>query len=137
MYHPSKEQRKMRKVDTLLVKDMQFWGTHGYFEEENKLGQSFGVDIEARIDMTNMCEKDEFVWEISYVALFKAAKKVVETEQYKLIQRLAYRIIEEVFATTPALSVKVYIKKPGAPLGGIFDHAGCIIERSREEMTPA
>ncbi len=125
----------MRKEDTLLVKDMRFWGTHGYFQEENKLGQEFGVDIEALIDMTDMCEKDEFVWEISYVALFKAAKRVVEGEEHKLIQRLAYRIVEEVFNDTPASRVKVSIKKPGAPLGGIFDYAGCIIERSREEMS--
>lgn len=124
----------LRKEDTLLVKDMEFWGTHGYFEEENKLGQAFKVDIEATIDMTDMCEKDEFVWEISYVALFKAAQKVVEKEEHKLIQRMAYRIIEEVFATTPASSVQVKVKKPSAPLGGIFDYAGCIIERTREEM---
>jgi len=124
----------MRKEDTLLVKDMQFWGTHGYFAEENKLGQKFSVDLEAQIDMTDMCLKDEFVWEISYVALFKAAKKVVETEQHKLIQRVGYRILQEVFASTPASSVKVTVKKPGAPLGGIFEYAGCIIERKREEM---
>lgn len=124
----------MRKEDVLLVENMRFWGSHGYFKEENKLGQEFGVDIEANIDMTDMCERDEFVWEISYVALFNAAKKVVEDEEYKLIQRMAYRIIEEVFANTPASSVKVRIKKPGAPLGGIFDYAGCVIERTREEM---
>ena len=124
----------MRKEDILFVKDMRFWGTHGYFQEENKLGQEFIIDIEAQIDMTDMCEKDEFVWEISYVALFKAAKKVVEDEEHKLIQRMAYRIIEEVFADTPAVRVSVTVKKPSAPVGGIFDHCGCIIERTREEM---
>jgi dihydroneopterin aldolase len=113
---------------------MRFWGTHGYFAEENKLGQEFVVDLQAKIDMTDMCEKDEFVWEISYVALFKAAKKVVETEQHKLIQRVAYRIIEEVFETTPASSVTATVKKPGAPIGGIFNYTGCVIERLREEM---
>ena len=92
------------------------------------------MDVEARIDMTDMCEKDEFVWEISYVALFKAAKRVVEEEEHKLIQRIAYRIIEEVFKDTPASEVEVTIRKPGAPLGGIFDYAGCVIRRKREEM---
>ena len=124
----------MRKEDILYVQNMRFWGTHGYFQEENKLGQEFIVDIEAKIDMTAMCEKDEFVWEISYVALFKAAQKVVENEEHKLIQRMAYRIIEEVFADTPASMVRVNVKKPSAPVGGIFDHCGCIIERTREEM---
>jgi dihydroneopterin aldolase len=127
----------MRKEDILLVKDIRLWGTHGYFPEENKLGQQYIVDMEAVIDMTDMCEKDEFVWEISYVALFKAAKKVVETEQHKLVQRMAYRIIEEVFAATPASSVAVTVKKPGAPIGGIIEYAGCTIARRRDEMTPA
>ncbi|WP_020612596.1 dihydroneopterin aldolase [Sediminispirochaeta bajacaliforniensis] len=124
----------MRKEDILLVEGMRFWGTHGYFPEENKLGQEFIVDIEALIDMTDMCEQDEFVWEISYVALFKAAKRVVENEEHKLIQRIAYRIIEEVFTDTPASRVKVTVKKPAAPIGGIFNHTGCVIERGREEM---
>lgn len=124
----------MRKEDILYAKGMRFWGTHGYHKEENKLGAEFDVDVEVVIDMTDMCEKDEFVWEISYVALFEAAKKVVEGEEHKLVQRMAYRIIEEVFARTPATKVKVDVMKPSAPIGGIFDHTGCVIERTREEM---
>lgn len=124
----------MRKEDVLYAKGMRFWGTHGYFAEENKLGAEFDVDVKVVIDMTDMCEKDEFVWEISYVALFEAAKKVVEGEEHKLIQRVAYRIIEEVFAMTPATEVSVNVMKPGAALGGIFDHTGCVITRKREEM---
>ena len=124
----------MKKDDKLIVKNMRFWGHHGYFPEENKYGQEFDVDVEATIDMSAMCEKDEFDWQISYVALFKAAKKIVESEQHKLIQRVAYRIIEEIFETTPSSGVKVTVMKPGAPIGGIFDYTACTIERSRQEM---
>lgn len=124
----------MGKEDLLHANGMHFWGTHGLHPEENKLGQRFIVDIEARIDMSAMCENDEFVWEISYVALFNAARKVVENEQHKLVQRIAYRIIEEVLASTPASAVKVTVRKPSAPLGGIIDWVGCTIERTRGEM---
>lgn len=124
----------MKIEDKLMVKNMRFWGTHGYFSEENKLGQEFIVDIEIFADMTDMCLKDDLDWDTSYVKLFKAAKKVTTEEEYKLIQRAAYRILEELFANTKATSAKVTLKKPSAPIGGIFDYTACTIERKREEM---
>ena len=33
-----------------IAKGMQFWGTHGFFPEENKFGAKFVVDITAESD---------------------------------------------------------------------------------------
>ena len=50
---------------------------------------------------------------------------------------LTFRLYAEAQGGTAVWSegpVKVTVKKPGAPLGGIFAYAGCVIERKREEM---
>ena len=124
----------MGKNDVLKVTGMRFYATHGLFPEENKLGQEFIIDVEALIDMTQMCLTDEISWNTSYAKIYQSAKEVTVGEEHKLIQRLAYRILEQVFDNTAAASAKVTVNKPGAPIKGVYDNAACTIERTREEM---
>lgn len=120
----------MEKQDLLLVKGMQFWGTHGHFPEENVLGQRFVVDVEVELDMAKMCATDDLSAGLSYVTVYEIAKKVVTGEQHKLVQRIAQRIADEVIMAYPIEAVKVTVKKPGAVVGGIIDYAGCSIVRT-------
>jgi len=41
---------EMKKEDILIVKGATFWATHGYYQEENKFGQKFIVDVEVNVD---------------------------------------------------------------------------------------
>ena len=43
-----------------IAKGMQFWGTHGFFPEENKFGAKFVVDITAESDETGKCQNDDY-----------------------------------------------------------------------------
>lgn len=119
----------MVSTDTLLVHGMQFWGTHGYFPEENKLGQKFIIDVEVNLDMTDMCQNDDLDKGFSYVSVYEITKRVVTTEQYKLLQRLAQRIADEIMAAYPIERVKVTVKKPSVAIGGILDYTGVTIVR--------
>lgn len=38
-------------MDKIILKNMQFYGFHGLFPEENKLGQRFQVDVELFTDL--------------------------------------------------------------------------------------
>jgi len=119
----------MLKEDLLLIKNMQFWGTHGYYEEENRLGQKFVIDVEVSVDMTKMCQTDNLEDGLSYMKVYAITKKIVTTEQYKLVQRLAQRICDDIIAAYPIKQVRVTVKKPFVGLGGILDYAGCSIVR--------
>lgn len=66
-----------------IAKGMQFWGTHGFFPEENKFGAKFVVDITAESDETGKCQNDDYSTGVSYLTLYNCAKKVVTTEQHK------------------------------------------------------
>ena len=124
----------MKKQDLLLVKGMQFWGKHGLNEEENLFGQRFLVDIEVQVDMNQMCETDDPSTGLSYITVYALAKRVVEGEQHRLIQRLAQRIADEVIAAYPIEAIKVAVKKPSVAIGGIVDYVGCSIVRKAKEI---
>lgn len=116
---------------TTIAKGMQFWGTHGYFPEENKFGAKFIVDIEAESDETGKCQDDDYSTGLSYLTLYNCAKKVVTTEQHKMVQRVAQRIADEIFdATDAAEKVTVTVKKPFVAVGSVIDYTGCTIVRT-------
>ena len=116
---------------TTLAMGMQFWGTHGFFEEEHKFGAKFVVDVIAESDETGKCENDDYSTGVSYLQLYNAAKKVVTEEQHKMIQRVAQRIADEVFDASDAVEkVTVTVKKPFVPIGGVIDYTGCTIVRT-------
>lgn len=116
---------------TTIAQGMQFWGTHGFFPEENKFGAKFVVDITAESDETGKCQNDDYSTGVSYLTLYNAAKKVVTTEQHKMVQRIAQRISDEIFADSEAVEkVTVTVKKPFVPIGGIVEYTGCTITRT-------
>jgi dihydroneopterin aldolase len=124
-----KEVNKVEKQDVLIVKGAQFFATHGYYPEENKMGQRFIIDVEVACDLSKMCQTDDLSAGLSYVTVYEIAKKVVTTEEHKLLQRVAQRIADEVIAAYPIQQVKVTVKKPSVAIGGIIDYTGCTIVR--------
>ena len=116
---------------TTIAKGMQFWGTHGFYPEENKYGAKFVVDVYAESDETGKCQNDDYSAGLSYLTLYEAAKKVVTTEQHRMVQRIAQRIADEIFDAAPAAErVTVTVKKPFVAIGGIVDYTGCTITRT-------
>ena len=124
----------MAKGDLLLAKNMQFWGTHGAFPEENVYGAKFVIDVEVSYDMAKVGESDDLGDGFSYVDLYQTAKRVTEKEQWKLLQKLATRVAEEIHACAKSKgfaldSVKVTVKKPFVAIGGVIDYTGVTIVR--------
>lgn len=119
-------------ADLVIAKGMQFWGTHGYYPEENKYGAKFVIDIVAEANVDKMCQYDQYEGGgVSYLTLFQVAKRVCENEQYKLLQKLAQRISDEIFELEPdIIKLTVTVKKPFAALGGIVDYVGVTIDRT-------
>ena len=68
---------------------------------------------------------------MSYLTLYNCAKKVVTTEQHKMVQRIAQRISDEIFEASDAVEkVTITVKKPFVPIGGIVEYTGCTITRT-------
>mgnify|MGYP006326778457 CR=1 FL=1 len=42
-------------MDYIHVNDMEFWGNHGVFAEETKLGQRFRVTLSLAVDLPKNC----------------------------------------------------------------------------------
>ncbi|NTW71205.1 MAG: dihydroneopterin aldolase [Eubacteriaceae bacterium] len=119
-------------MDSIIMKNMAFFGYHGVMNEEKVLGQKFFIDVQLFADLEKAGRTDNVTDTIHYGMVYSLIKDTVENERYGLIEALAERICSRVLHDFPLVSrITVRVKKPEAPVPGIFDYMGVEIERKR------
>ncbi len=124
----------MKIKDSIYLYGMKFFGYHGALKEENVIGQRFEVDIILKVDLKKAGQSDNLNDTVNYAEVYNEVKHCVENKKFKLIERLAEDIAENIlekFDIVDSLSVKV--KKPEAPIVGMFDFVGVKVKRGRNE----
>jgi dihydroneopterin aldolase len=121
-------------MDRLSLKGMTFWGYTGVYPEEQERGQQFEVDVDLHLDLRQAAEADDLAATVDYGALFTRVQQVVEGRRFRLIEALAGAVAEEVLAAAgPAVEeVAVRVRKPQAPLPGVFEAVEVELRRRRE-----
>lgn len=119
-------------VDKIFVNQMEFYGYHGVFPEENRLGQRFVVDLIIETDLSAAGKSDQLDDSINYGELYGVCKEVVEGEQYNLVEAIAEQIAARVltqFSNVQTCTVKVF--KPDPPIPGHYKSVAVEIKRGR------
>lgn len=111
------------------LKNCVFFARHGVFAEEAQLGQNFHLDVEMDVVVSDALETDNYEETVDYGAAYNAVEKIVTGQRFFLIEALAHRICRELCAQfAPIRRVVVTVRKPGAPIPGVLDHAEVIVE---------
>lgn len=119
-------------MDKILLKNLSFYGYHGVLEEENKLGQKFIIDAVLYVDMEEACGSDSVYDTVNYAEVFEIIQYHATIMKYKLIEALAHNIINEIFQKHKRVQeIEITVKKPEAPVNGIYDYFGVEIRRRR------
>lgn len=120
-------------MDKIILKQMEFYGYHGLFPEEKRLGQRFYVDIELFTNLKQAGITDEMSCSIDYGHVYKIVKKVVEGETKNLIEAVAETIADKLLITFTTLKAcKVKVIKPNPPIHGHYHSVAVEIYRERE-----
>ncbi len=124
--------REESKIDKIYVNGMEFYGYHGVFKEENKLGQRFRVDLVVELDLKKAGESDHLEYSVNYASLYKVCQEIVEGQPVNLVESLAEQIAGKILADFPLIvycTVKVI--KPDPPIPGHFKEVAVEIKRGR------
>ena len=121
--------------DTVFLEGLRCYGYHGVNPEERALGQRFVVDVALEADLRQAGETDDLAWTISYRAVAKRVRVIVEGPPRELIEAVAEAIATDLLMNfPPATAVTVTVRKPEAPIkGAFFDAAGVRIRRERTQ----
>lgn len=116
----------------VALSGMAFYGYHGYYTEENKLGNHYTVDLEVETNFTKM--DDELESTINYENLYTTTKEVM-LKPLKLLETLAYLIAQKILQENKAaIKVKVKVIKHQPPIGGLCESASAELELEKEHL---
>ena len=119
-------------MDKILLNNLGFYGYHGVLKEESVLGQKFFIDMELLLDTKEAGLTDDMNKSVSYADVYEVAKEITEKGRFNLIEALAENIAKEVLEKFNLINeVMVRVKKPEAPVNGIYDYFGVEIRRRR------
>jgi 7,8-dihydroneopterin aldolase/epimerase/oxygenase len=119
-------------MDKIYVNQMEFYGYHGVFPEENTLGQRFMVDLMVLVNLKKAGETDELEHSVNYGELFQVCKEIVEGKPYKLVEAVAEKIAEIVLRQFTLVSeVTIKVIKPDPPIPGHYRSVAVEITRRR------
>ncbi|MEH7108249.1 MULTISPECIES: dihydroneopterin aldolase [Bacillaceae] len=119
-------------MDKIYVNEMEFYGYHGVFPEENVLGQRFKVDLSVKVDLRQAGETDDLKYSVHYGELYQLCKEIVEGKPFKLVEAVAEKIAGAVLTGFPLVhEVTVKVIKPDPPIPGHYKSVAIELTRSR------
>ena len=124
-------------LDEITLTGLRATAFHGVFDQERRTGQVFIVDATVYLDLSSAARTDELSKTIHYGELAEQIVSAVETNPVDLIETVAERVATIVLAHDAAVSAKVTIHKPSAPITVPFDDVSVTITRHRADPAPA
>lgn len=116
------------------MKNMQFYGYHGLFSEETKLGQRFNVSAELFVPLKEAGMSDDMKDSVNYGLIFEVVKNIVEGRPHNLIEALAEKIAEDLLHEFPKVTkCLIQVEKPNPPINGHYDSVAVEILRGRTD----
>jgi dihydroneopterin aldolase len=118
--------------DRIILRDLGFYGYHGLFSEEERLGQRFFVDLECGVDLGAPGETDAIGHTVSYADIYDVVKATFETKRTKLIEALGQNIVTALFERFGDINwIVIRIRKPEAPIAMVRGEAAIELHRVR------
>ncbi len=120
--------------DRIILNDIGFFGYHGVYPEEERLGQRFYVDLELGLDLTQAAATDDLSAGVNYGKIYEVTKEAFEGRRMKLIEGVGQNIVTALFdAFPPVRWIKVRVRKPEAPIAMVRGYAAVELHRERSE----
>jgi dihydroneopterin aldolase len=104
-------------MDKIRLLGMEFYGYHGVYAEENRLGQRFVVELELCVGLESAGKTDQINNTLNYAEVALQVKSIVEGKSFQLIEALAENIASTLLECYhPLKQVKVCVSKPHPPI---------------------
>lgn len=105
------------------LEGLEFFAYHGFYQEEQKIGNKYSVDIKVETLFGKAAAEDKLEGTVNYEVLYEIVKNEMNKPS-KLLENIAQRIIDATFRQFSDIHfVEVSISKYNPPIGGICNRA--------------
>ena len=116
-------------MDYLLLNHMQFHAHHGFYEQEQKVGNTYLVDLKIGYDFSKACKSDQLEDAINYASVFDEVRIMMQNS-CKLIEHLAENICVNLKLKFPDIqTIEIKVTKVNPPIIGQVESVGVILHR--------
>lgn len=120
--------------DRIFIRGLSLHAYHGVMAHEAKVGQTFTIDLDLDIDLSDAARSDKVNDTVSYDQVASRAAEAFGSKRFKLIEAAAGRVADAILADFPRVrAVAVTIHKPHAPIAATFSDVGVTLVRSRQK----
>jgi dihydroneopterin aldolase len=110
-------------MGTITLEGLEFFSYHGYYDEEQKIGNKYSVDIVVTANFDEAAQRDRLSATVNYEHLYQITKDVMQ-QPARLLEHVAYGIIRGIRQQYPNLEgVEVSVSKFNPPIGGVCHRA--------------
>lgn len=107
-----------RELDRIHIKNLEVFGKHGVFPEENRLGQKFLINATFYTNTREAGLKDDLTKSIHYGEVSHFMTSFMMEHTFQLIETAAEQMARAVLLQFPRMEqIKLEILKPWAPIG--------------------
>jgi dihydroneopterin aldolase len=121
----------VRDRDVIELRGLRVAGVCGVLPEEQARAQPLVVDLDVVADLSAAERSDDLADTLDYGAITEEVARVVGTERFALLERLAGRIAEVVLSDERVVGVQVAVRKLRPPVPHLLDTSGVRITRGR------
>ena len=115
----------------IALEGMEFFAFHGYYDEEQKIGNKYGIDLYLKTDLHAAGASDKLAETVNYEVLYRVVAEEMRAPA-RLLEHLGYRVLDRVLEEFSYVEmVRVSVSKFNPPLGGICHRARVTLERHR------
>lgn len=122
---------ELTSSDRIELRGLTALGVCGALPEEQDRAQPLEVDLDIEADLTTAGESDDVDETVDYGAVCELVERVITTERFGLLERLAARIAELILSDDRVLGVTVTVRKLRPPVAQIMATSGVRITRRR------
>lgn len=113
----------------IKLSGLEFFAYHGFYDEEQKVGNRYNVDIAVTADLEAAATHDRLSETVNYEQLYAIVTRQMQ-QRARLLEHLANEIIEAVYAAFPRVQhCTVTITKFNPPLGGLCQSASVTLAK--------
>ncbi len=121
-------------LDKIHIKNLEVFGNHGVFPEENKLGQKFLVNAVLYTSTREAGKTDDLTKSIHYGEVSHFITKYMMEHTFQLIESVAEQLAEALLLQFEHLKwIDLEIQKPWAPIGLPLESVSVEISRGWHE----
>jgi dihydroneopterin aldolase len=109
----------------ILIEQLDIYAYHGFFSEEERLGQRFVLDLVLDVDLRAAALSDRLADTVDYGRAVAIVSEAFTARRYHLLEGAARAVALALFeAFAPVAGVEVTLRKPAPPIPATLGAVG-------------